>query len=341
MTKLKYHNIPTVDVNVYGKVEHSLNKNLIGFAYPELVFSFDKNLKEIINISKIRTEHQDFEHLTQYQPWILNYVNAPDSFQVNSLLFRSDEFKKEHDGKHILFSGCSNSYGASLYNHEIWPWIVYNKIKEKEKVSGYYNLSISGVGPLHIVSDVFKYIDNYSKPDTIFINLPHLSRFYSMPTDTGNNLEFAEEINLVQALPNWHHSVPEIDDDNIKLNFDGSVQIKLCEKYHPIIAEKFIYVYQYLMMLEIFCKINNIQLYIFSHNLSTNWFLDQTDLKSFKNITRTKQDLAINYDLMLEYMSLNKDDKFLLSGRDGIHEGTAYHYVWAELAYSWYKKGNY
>jgi hypothetical protein len=92
------------------------------------------------------------------------------------------------------------------------------------------------------------------------------------------------------------------------------------------------------MMLETFCKANNIELYIFSHNLSTNWFLDQTDLDSFKNISRTKDDIKLTQDLMAEYILLNKNDNFTINARDGIHEGTAYQYAWAELAYSWYKK---
>jgi len=335
MAKLKYHNIPTVDVNVYNKLDNPLSKNLLGFPYPELVFSF-KDLNEIRKVCNTRTENQDFSELSRNQPWILDYVNAPDPFQVNSLLFRSDEFKKEHDGKHILFSGCSNSYGASLYNHEIWPWIVYNQIKEKEKVSGYYNLSMSGIGPIHIVSDIFKYIDAYSKPDVIFINLPHLGRFYSMTSDTDTGFEFKKEINLTNDLPVWRHAVPEPgEDNNMKLYH---LQLIEDEKYHPIIAEKFIYVYQYLMMLETFCKINNIQLYIYSHNLSTTWFLNKTDLTSFRDISTTKTKQKILYELMNEYMRKNKKDKFALTGRDGIHEGTAFHYAWSKLAYLWYKK---
>lgn len=339
MRTIKYHNIPEVDVNIGEKVENPLNKNLVGFAYPELVFSFNKSMDQIRSVAKNRQTFQTLEHIAQFQPWILDYVNSPDSLQVNSLLFRSDEFKKEHEGKHILFSGCSNSYGVGLYNSEIWPWMVYNKIKEKEKVSGYYNLAITGIGTFNIVADIFKYIDTYSKPDTIFINLPNLSRFYSMPTYKDGGFEFIKEFDFLKTFPNWHHAVPlNAEEDNIQERFIGSGEQKPVEKYHPIHAERFIYVYQYLMMLETFCKANNIELYIFSHNLSTNWLLDQTDLHSFKNISRTKDDIKINHNLMLEYISLNKDDKFTINSRDGVHEGTAYQYAWAELAYSWYKK---
>lgn len=339
MKTLKYHNMPAVDVNIGEKVESPLAKKLVGFAYPELVFSFNKNLDEIRSVCKNRTTFQTLEHIAQYQPWILDYLDAPDPLQVNSLLFRSDEFKKEHDGKHILFSGCSNSYGVGLYNSEIWPWIVYNKIKEKEKVSGYYNLSITGTGTANIVSDIFKYINAYSKPDTIFINLPNLSRFYSMPNHTNQGFEFIKEFDFLRSFPSWNHTVPtNAEDDNIRIKFTEMGEQMPVEKYHSVHAERFIYVYQYLMMLETFCKVNNIKLYIFSHNLSTNWFLDQTDLDSFKNISRTKDDLRITHELMLEYISSNKKDKFAIHGRDNIHEGTAYQYAWAELAYSWYEK---
>ncbi len=338
MRTLKYHNIPEVDVNVGERVENPLNKNLVGFSFPELVFSFNKSIDEIRSVSQNRLPYQNLEHIAGHQPWILDYVDSPDPLQVNSLLFRSDEFKKEHEGKHILFSGCSNSYGVGLYNNEIWPWIVYNKIKEKEKVSGYYNLAITGIGTFNIVADIFKYIDTYSKPDTIFINLPNLSRFYSMPIYKDRVLDFTKEFNFLKTFPSWHHTVPSnAEDDNIRPKSAWAEQ-KPVEKHHLIHAERFIYVYQYLMMLETFCKANNIELYIFSHNLSTNWFLDQTDLDSFKNISRTKNDIKLTNDLMFEYISLNKNDNFTITSRDGVHEGTAYQYAWAELAYSWYKK---
>jgi len=341
MIKLKYHGLPNVDVNVGPDVENPLDKGLTGFRYPELAFSFNKSLEDIRLVCKTRRTYETFEYVAKDQPWVLDYVDAPDSFQVNSFLFRSDEFTKQHDGKHILFSGCSNSYGFSLYNHEIWPWLLYNKIKEKEKVSGYYNLSMPGTGPLNMVSDIFKYINKYSKPDVIFINLPLLSRFYTLVNDIGNTLEFAEEVNFSEKIPEWHHSIPVTSDDNVKPRFNGLSENVPDVKYHPIIAEKFIYVYQYLMMLETFCKINNIKLYIFSHNLTTNWFLSQTDLYSFKNISGKWKDLKKTYDLMLDYRLLNKDDKFALTGRDKVHEGTSYHYAWSELAYSWYSSDNY
>lgn len=340
MIKLAYHNINEAEVSVGPRVEHPLDKGLSGFAYPELGFTFDKDLNYIRTICKNRCDYETFEYVAKDQPWVLDYVNAPDTFKVNSFLFRSDEFSKNHDGKHILFSGCSNTYGFSLYNHEIWPWLVYNKIKENEKVSGYYNLAIPGTSALNMVSDIFKYINKYSKPDTIFINLPLLSRFYSLVKDTGKSLYFEKEIDLIKEIPTWHHSIPVTHNDNVRPTFDGSISNKSYERYHPIIAEKFITVYQYLMMLEIFCKINNIQLYIFSHNLSTNWFLSQTDLQSFKNIAGTLIETKQHYELMLEYMSLNKDDKFSMKGRDNIHEGTSYHYAWAKMAYSWYENDN-
>lgn len=341
MRHLKYFNLEKVDINVGPEVEDPLGKNLIGFRYPELAFSFDKNLEQIRRITKKRRENETFEFVAESQPWILDYVDTPDTFKVNSLLFRSDEFTKQHEGKHIIFSGCSNTYGFSLYNHEIWPWKLYNKIKEKEKVSGYYNLAIPGTGPLNMISDIFKYINRYSKPDAIFINLPLLSRFYVLVNDNGKDLEFEEEINLTKKIPQWHHAIPKTHDDNVRPSFNGSGEHKPDEKYHPIIAEKFIYVYQYIMMLETFCKVNNIQLYIFSHNLSTNWFLSQTELTSFINISGSMFEMKKTYELMLDYMSANKNDKFALTGRDKVHEGTSYQHAWAELAYSWYASNNY
>jgi hypothetical protein len=339
MRKYKYHEL--FDVDIAGAVDNPFSKNLVGYRYPELAFIFDIDINYIKNLSSNRTE--SFEKIAESQKWILDYKDAPDSFRVNSLLFRSDEFVKNHDGKHILFSGCSNTYGFSLYNHEIWPWILYNKIKEKEKLSGYYNLAIPGTGVFEIVSNIFKYINLYQKPDVIFINLPHAARFYSLLSQSKEQyMTFDKEFKIDQVLNNnvfgtstnkgiYHNSIYNYAKDS-----NNQAEIS-----HSVVVEKYINVYQYLMMLEIFCKVNNIQLYIYSHNTFSNFFYSQIDLSCFKIIDKNPRDGKGFFDLVQEYISKNKNDKFAISGRDKTHSGTGYHYAWASLAYDWYASNNY
>lgn len=339
MRTYKYHGL--FDVDIAGAVDNPFNKNLIGYRYPELAFVFDLDLKYIKTISPYR--YENFDEVAESQKWILDYTDAPDTFKVNSLLFRSDQFTKNHDGKHILFSGCSNTYGYSLYNKEIWPWLLYNKIKEKEKVSGYYNLAIPGTGVFEIVTNIFKYINKYTKPDVIFINLPHAARFYSLLSKSkGKYTTFDKEFRIDQLLNNnsfgsslnngvYHNSIY-----NYAKNSNNESEIS-----HSVVVEKYINVYQYLMILEIFCKLNNIQLYIYSHNTFSNFFYSQIDLSCFKIIDKNPSDGRGFFKLVQEYISNNKDDKFALTGRDGVHGGTGYHYAWASLAYDWYASNNY
>ena len=96
----------------------------------------------------------------------------------NSNNFRCEEFKKNHKDTHILFSGCSVTYGQGLLEDEIWAKKLYNKIKQEIPVSGFFNLGVVGIGICDIVANIFKYIDNFGKPDLIFILLPPIQRRY-------------------------------------------------------------------------------------------------------------------------------------------------------------------
>ena len=140
--------------------------------------------------------------IPDHAKWIIDYKDNPDTFNINSDFFRSDEFKTAHDGKHILFSGCSVTYGVGLYTKELWSHLLYNKIKNKEKVSGYYNLGTPGTGVFDIVFNIFKYIKNYGNPDVIFIDLPDLSRFYA----------------LINSSDQWVDTIPNNSLDYIKRN---------------------------------------------------------------------------------------------------------------------------
>ncbi len=316
-------------MNVYLK-NYSKSAEISLAARIKILNAFDSNL--LCTAPKehaLLFDNVDLENLYVTEKWILNFLDKPDTFNVNSNNFRSDEFKKEHDGKHILFSGCSISYGTSLYVNETWTHLLYNKIKEKEKVSGYYNISIPGSSIFSNVINIFKYIKNYSKPDVIFVNLPDIFRFYSLVEKIdGGSTEWQDEMSPKQIY----------DFDYFKDKYFHA----LCNYFNKdikstIIYEKLIYLYEYLLMLEIFCKINNIQLYLFSWSEPTNKFLtsDSVELNSFYKIIHPSKDWLYNYKIK------NKEDKFYLKARDNEHHGTAYHNYWSKEMYNVYMKENY
>lgn len=51
------------------------------------------------------------------------------AYNLNSDNFRSDEFIKKHKNKHILFAGCSNTFGEGVEYEKTWAYRLY-----KEKI---------------------------------------------------------------------------------------------------------------------------------------------------------------------------------------------------------------
>lgn len=97
-------------------------------------------------------------------------------YTLNSLGFRSDEFKEDHDGDHVLFLGCSVTYGCGIHADKTWSWIVYNELSKKRKLSGYFNLSYPGAASTEIIFNAMKYINKYGKPSEIYFLLPEIMR---------------------------------------------------------------------------------------------------------------------------------------------------------------------
>lgn len=303
----------SIDVNVASRIKilNAFGKDLICIAPKHHALIFND---------------LDIQDLYPSEEWIKNYVSSPDIFNINSKGFRSEDFKKDHDGKHILFAGCSISYGTGLYAKETWPHLLYNKIKEKEDVSGYYNISVPASSIFDNVINIFKYIDNYSKPDVIFLNLPDIARLYTLienldpeVIDWKSKVSFEEKDGFDYFKDKYFHSL-----HSYKNNIESTV-----------IYENLIYIYQYLLMLEVFCTTNNIELYIYSWSSTTNNFLtnDSVELRSFYNVSRPSA------RWLHDYKTENKEDEFYLVARDDSHDGTAYHSFWSKEMYDIYMKG--
>jgi hypothetical protein len=222
---------------------------------------------------------------------------------TNSQHFRSDEFTNIHNGKHVLFSGCSNTFGVGLERHEGWAWKTYEKIIEKEKCSGFFNLGAGGTGIMHMVINIFKYCKKNGNPDVIFINLSNQNRsFYYLYNIKGYSLRF--------------------DDD---------------KDFHNIKLHNF----QYYFMLEQYCKSNNIRLYSMTwdhargkDSQSTTALFDQYNFKTFYQYSGKE---------LQEYLMLSDDkhNEYYLKARDNLHQGIGYNNFWSDFIYDKYEKDNY
>lgn len=224
--------------------------------------------------------------------------------RVNAQGFRSDEFHTSHDGSHILFSGCSATFGMGLFEEELWSSRLIRKISASgEKVSGTFNLAKPGTGVFEIVSNIFRYCGEYGNPDSIFVQLPNLTRFYA----------FDRKSEKVRHADLPH--TKDLKDPVLESGFKRQIEINA---------------YQYLMMLETFCKINGINLFVFSWQ-SESYFSANPDLDSFNILSATRLADHVN-----NYMRDNPDDEFAMTARDNMHHGNAHHSYWSDLAFNIY-----
>lgn len=123
-------------------------------------------------------------------------IEISDFYKLNSNRMRCDEFKVDHDGLHVLFSGCSITVGESMFQEYTWPHIVYSKLSKEEKLSGYFNLSNPGFTIISIIWQLFAYFKAFGNPDIIFLNLPDIDREIRVanvddPLNEGQSDEFS------------------------------------------------------------------------------------------------------------------------------------------------------
>jgi hypothetical protein len=229
---------------------------------------------------------------------------------INSHGFRCDEFTNIHEKKHILFSGCSNTYGVGLKKEEIWPYKVYEKINKEEGCSGYFNIGLGGNNIINSILNIFKYCKKFGNPDIIFINFPCHSRFFDFDKD--------ELVYRVKSYSDFYA--------NYYIN-------KLT-------------IYNYYFILEQYCKNNNIKLFSFTWSLHDQYYMN----KKKKIFIESTNDSFKKYNFKTFYYidqnNLNDglfllkqkyDNPFFDIARDGNrHRGNGIHMYWTDFIYNKY-----
>lgn len=105
-----------------------------------------------------------------------SYSDHGVDYKLNNDYCRSSDFKSIHQDKHIVFAGCSNTFGVGTDYTKTWAYKTYKEISKNEEVSGYYNLGFEAATTIEIIVQVFRYIKKYGNPDLIFILFPDTDR---------------------------------------------------------------------------------------------------------------------------------------------------------------------
>lgn len=224
-------------------------------------------------------------------------INNSIFYEFNNLGFRCDDFKKHHDGKHILFSGCSETEGAANALEDCWANILYNKIKNDIKTSGYYNVGKTGLTVSLCVLNVFQYINDYGNPDYIFLQLPDQTRFLSWSKESGLYPIYLNRITFKGELSHFFSKDKKSSESEINIFFDRFLLKTLIQ----------------------FCKNNSIKIFW------STWS-DNNILNSFEDLPNFVSTIPLNK----EKLNIKIED---LIARDGYHYGKGFHSVWAEKFY--------
>lgn len=234
--------------------------------------------------------------------------------RVNNYGYRSDDFTSNHEGKHILFLGCSVTWGDGLMEDEVWSKKVYDKISANTKCSGYFNLSFPGTGIIEICQNVSEYIDRFGKPDYIFINFPQLYRFFGVIANATN--DGGTEFSLCTSSDDrttYDNSSERINQTRMNL------PAKMLIKYLTIKS---------IRTLETLCRESGIKLYTFTWDVSGEDNL-QDELSEYSLSSFCPEPSNILHEKV--FASAQKYDfEFGMKARDKAHFGTYFHDVWAD-----------
>jgi hypothetical protein len=233
-------------------------------------------------------------------------------YYFNSLGYRSDEFTKSHDGEHVLFAGCSETEGMGGNLESLWAHMVYKKLSETTKLSGFFNLSRAGWGHDVIIANIIQYINVYGKPNKIYMLLPELSRDFQWL----GLFDETEKYLYINKTPYYALKDTRLANGQTK-------ERQSLEEQRNVVA-KFI---NLLKLFEEYCVSNDIE-FVWSTHSSPDG-KNYKALGVFKNFIEmpSLDDIIPKSKDLFDEKVYNR--KNLLDKRDG-HRGYLFHYKWSQ-----------
>jgi hypothetical protein len=157
------------------------------------------------------------------------------SYNLNSDLLRSIEFAEKPE---IIVLGCSITLGVGLKENDIWSNILSEKLDNKFKIG---NISYSGGSAMKSIISFFNIIEKYNYlPKYVLCNFPSLDRFLFI---SENNKYIKDYYSRLFPIKSTKEFAP----------FDYNKIIPIEWAYYTNL--------EYIKMLDIFCKSNNIKMF--------------------------------------------------------------------------------
>jgi len=238
--------------------------------------------------------------------------------ELNSYGHRCDEFKTNHEGKtHVLFAGCSETWGMGGSLEEAWPAILYKEINKIEECSGFFVTAIPGGGFQDIYSLVMDYIEKFGKPKYLFILLPDFTRFR-------------------HYYEGKYHACVQ-DDDQWQLNQFDSPYWGIRQKFNRgeyDIENLFINYLLATRLFEKYCNAEGIKLYWSQwHQQTRQWYTEKV-----RNYFSNFIEFPDNYhDSIAQIYAKNNNLSIL---KPDNHYGSAGHKYFADVFYNKYKENH-
>lgn len=240
--------------------------------------------------------------------------------KLNSSGFRSDEFKKIHDQPHILFAGCSETFGEGGELKDSWAHKTYSEISNDIGSSGYFNIGYPGKGYQDIINLCIQYCNTQSKPDYIMIAFPSLLR--KMGWVERENLSPENGLEEINFVPGYYMLMPQ---KNKQGNSDGRYRLSGPGFWHNdgySISETrsdFLNFYLSIKLFEELCKAKDIKLL---------WtVLDTSDKFTLDKIKNHFKYSFVDCLDMSDVVNLIAEDSSYTFEKDDGHLGTAQHKI--------------
>jgi hypothetical protein len=275
--------------------------------------------------------------------------NDEVTYSYNSAGLRSDEFTNNHSGTHVLFAGCSETEGLGNKLENIWANQLYKKIINEEPCSGFFNVGVRAVGISAINRQIISYMQQYGKPNNLFVNYPDFYRHYKW----NNIKKFWEQKIGLETMASYNLKdkffLKEFKDAAINDSDSFFIDDNLPEEAmrQSAIANGKLMIHEYMsderksdfvinsihniMLMEQTCKVMGINFlwgtwdqYASATIRESGLFNSYVDIGNVKNFYKWAEESGYN----------TKD----LSARDRGHSGIPYHTYWAEQFFNSYKE---